>query len=271
MKKCGFENEVIQDKAKNSIQQKYNVSAISKVPEVKQKIIQSTINHYGVPYPMQNKELKKKALNTRRKQYNLKDIALKGSITYYNKTGYYYPSQNPAVKEDIKYKLKLKRKATNIKIKNTVKEKYNRNYIGQLKLSNYAYNILKDKQSFINYIDSLNNNEKDIYKIANKLNIHYQTIISYLRKYDIIDKVKGYGSSFEKEVKQYLDNLNIEYKQRDRSIISPYELDFYIPKYKLAIECNGTYYHSFIVNNDKKYHYNKSRLCEEKGVRLIHI
>lgn len=54
-----------------------------------------------------------------------------------------------------------------------------------------------------------------------------------------------------------------------RKIISPLELDIYIPEKKLAIEYDGIYWHSQI--NDKKYHLNKTKLCEEKGIQLIHI
>ena len=56
----------------------------------------------------------------------------------------------------------------------------------------------------------------------------------------------------------------------DRDAISPYELDIYIPDKKVAIEYNGTYWHS-AEYKDKNYHYNKSKLCEDRGIRLIHI
>lgn len=270
-KEIGFKNRDTLIKALNTIQQKYNVSTISKIPEVKQKITETTIKHYGVIRAIQLQEFKDKVLDTRRQRYDLKDINKKARDTYYNKTGFRYPSQNPEIIENIKIKNKKKRKFTDNKIKNTIEEKYDREYIGQLNLSDYAYNILKSKDSFVYFIDSLNDTEKDIYLIAHKLNVHYQTIITYLRKYNIVDKVKGYGSSFEKEIKAYLDSLNIIYNRRDRKIISPYELDFFIPEHKLAIECNGTYYHSIAVNKDKSYHYRKSKLCEELGIRLIHI
>lgn len=49
------------------------------------------------------------------------------------------------------------------------------------------------------------------------------------------------------------------------------ELDIYIPEKKLAIEVNGTYWHSEQQGKDKQYHYTKSKLCREAGVRLIHV
>lgn len=48
------------------------------------------------------------------------------------------------------------------------------------------------------------------------------------------------------------------------------ELDFYIPEKKLALEFNGTFWHNG-NHKDKHYHYNKSKLCEDLGIRLIHI
>lgn len=75
----------------------------------------------------------------------------------------------------------------------------------------------------------------------------------------------------EKEVLEFVKSI---YKgniiENTRSVIYPYELDIYIPEYHLAIEYNGLYWHSDKYK-DSTYHYNKSKLCEENGIRLIHI
>jgi len=55
-----------------------------------------------------------------------------------------------------------------------------------------------------------------------------------------------------------------------KSIISPLELDIYIPEFNLAIEFDGLYWHSD-KHLDNDYHLNKTNLCKEKGIRLIHI
>lgn len=51
-------------------------------------------------------------------------------------------------------------------------------------------------------------------------------------------------TSIEQVIKNILDNNNISYKQHDRTIISPKELDFFLPDYNIGIECNGIYWHS---------------------------
>ena len=79
-------------------------------------------------------------------------------------------------------------------------------------------------------------------------------------------------TNFEVSVQTELENLNLTFDTKNRKIIKPFELDFYISKYNLAIECNGDYWHSTLVkSSDKNYHLNKYLLCKEKGVRLIQI
>jgi len=56
-----------------------------------------------------------------------------------------------------------------------------------------------------------------------------------------------------------------------KSIISPKEIDIYLPDLNLGIEFNGTRYHSIEMDTPKSYHLDKSLACREKGIRLIHI
>jgi hypothetical protein len=46
------------------------------------------------------------------------------------------------------------------------------------------------------------------------------------------------------------------------------ELDIYVPSIGLAIEYNGDYWHS---RKPPGYHKNKTILCKEKGIKLLHI
>ena len=51
-----------------------------------------------------------------------------------------------------------------------------------------------------------------------------------------------------------------------------YELDVYIPDLNLAFEFNGCYWHSYEYNIKNQYkHINKTKLCEEKGIKLFHV
>jgi hypothetical protein len=78
-------------------------------------------------------------------------------------------------------------------------------------------------------------------------------------------------SNFEKEVKDFIESLNIEFIQNSKNIINPYELDIFIESHNTAIECNGVYWHSELLGKDKNYHLNKTNLCASRGISLIHI
>ena len=90
-----------------------------------------------------------------------------------------------------------------------------------------------------------------------------------------IDKfIFNYTKSGTSNEEQYLKNhiiCNDKILTNYRKIIYPYELDIYIPSLKLAIEFNGNYYHCIDKLQSKTYHLDKSLLCREKGIRLIHI
>ncbi len=96
------------------------------------------------------------------------------------------------------------------------------------------------------------------------------------------------GSSYEQEIYEFLKELglkeDIDFIRHNRSIVKGnkdryLELDFYLPKYNLAVEFNGNYTHSynyqiksgFLPNEARNYHYNKTKQCEDQGIHLIHI
>ena len=54
----------------------------------------------------------------------------------------------------------------------------------------------------------------------------------------------------------------------DREVLDGLELDMLVGGTDIAIEYNGCYWHS-LVSSD--YHLSKTRMCESKGVRLIHV
>ena len=55
-----------------------------------------------------------------------------------------------------------------------------------------------------------------------------------------------------------------------KSIISPLELDIYLPDLKIAFEFDGLYWHNDFRKPDG-YHLYKTEECAKKGIRLIHI
>ncbi len=72
-------------------------------------------------------------------------------------------------------------------------------------------------------------------------------------------------------IQDFLNQNNIKYIQNNRKIISPFEIDFYLPDYNLGIEVHGLYYHGELNGKGKNYHLNKSKMAQKNNVKLIQI
>lgn len=83
-------------------------------------------------------------------------------------------------------------------------------------------------------------------------------------------KCVGQVSKPEKEISEFLTGLGIEHETSIRSVISPYELDLYIPSKEIALEYCGLYWHSEVYR-DSNYHYKKWKMCKDQGIQLITI
>ena len=65
----------------------------------------------------------------------------------------------------------------------------------------------------------------------------------------------------EHEVAKFIESLGHTVVQRDRSVIAPRELDIWIPEKKIAIEFDGTYWHSAKFE-DRQKSMQKVELCQ---------
>ena len=81
-------------------------------------------------------------------------------------------------------------------------------------------------------------------------------------------------SSAEDDMYNYIRSIldkDINVIRSNRSVISPRELDIYIPDKNIAIEYNGLYWHTEERGKDEHYHHNKWKMCKDKGIQLITI
>lgn len=117
-------------------------------------------------------------------------------------------------------------------------------------------------------------------KIKDDLDVITVGQYSFLKNFEI-EKIIEYNlesrdalarSNIEDEVLSFIyDIFSEEIQTNIRSIISPQELDIYIPERKIAIEVDGIYWHSTNAGKDKNYHLHKTIECEKRGIQLIHI
>lgn len=163
-------------------------------------------------------------------------------------------------------------RVNNIKDKRdeTMKQKYGDVSYFRAKMPQKTVEILRDKEKYEQYLDSLPKRTEE--EISKDLQCSWSLIQKITAKYELTNKVitRPMRSSPEKTLCDLLDLWGMEYLSNDRKILDGQEVDIYIPKYKIGIEFDGNYWHSSLFQ-EKNYHFNKSKLAESKGVRLIHI
>ena len=240
--KCLGKSSDIKSRRKQSIQKRYGVDNVFKSDVVKEKIKQTNRGNLGVDYPMQSKIVKEKSKQTCLDKYGV---------------------DHNSKAEVVKNKKLLKMETSIKKMRKTMKA-----------------NFIKKNKSIID-IDELTFTYKCPHNNCNKCKEKYYVVpktIYYSRKILNIEPCttlkpvsSNRNTTIEIFIKLILDQYEIEYKTNDRSAIKPLELDIYIPSKKLAIECNGVYWHNINNNLTKEYHYNKFIKCQEQGIQLISI
>jgi hypothetical protein len=110
-------------------------------------------------------------------------------------------------------------------------------------------------------------------ELAKELGINKTNMYRNIHKYGIENLILiDYNSSkYEREIVELLNSWGIcNIEVRDKKHVPGFELDIYIPDKKLAIEFNGSYWHSDLYK-DKYYHQEKTIECAKRHIQLIHI
>jgi len=145
--------------------------------------------------------------------------------------------------------------------------------------------ILKRKNSFNNikklFLNQLKDytllSLKDDYIINNRIKYQHkcgEIRIKYGQEQIRCLRCYPYNKSIaENKILEFCRSLSNNVISGNRQIIKSLELDIYIPDYNLAIEYNGLFWHSSYSMDaeDKNRHLNKTKLCKNLGIQLLHI
>lgn len=121
-----------------------------------------------------------------------------------------------------------------------------------------------------------NSNPQFYRRIAEKTGLDRLTVFKYTGP--IVPKdwtYKPIRSAPQEEVRAFVSSIYTGEIICDKGILKrdgkrPLTLDIYMPEKKVAIEYDGLYWHCSL-HTEKYYHKEKSDLCREQGIRLIHI
>lgn len=260
-----------------------------KNPGVKNKKVQTTLLHYGVTNPMRSDEIKSKVKETNIKKYGVENPFQSDTVkeqikqTLFERYGVISPLKNPdliskirktnlekygvdwAVKsKEVREKLSMGKETSIQKMKATQKRKYIETHPWVIDYDEVNFtckcphpdcNKCKEKTFII---------PKYIYHSRRPSNAELCTKLLPL------DAKHIRNTTPEIFIKSILDTHNINYITNDRNIIKPQELDIIIPDKKIAIECNGCYWHSSLFKKPL-YHYDKFSRCRDNGWQLLTI
>ena len=224
---------------------------------INEKKQQTSLKNYNTTHPMKNENHKQQVLKKNKIKYgnnctiHSEKFKTKTKQTMVKKYGVEHALQNKDLKNKFKETILSKRYP----------------YIKKLLMDKYNLKLITP----IDEIDSNRNLEMIHIPCGNIIKQTYFNIYQgphpcyHCYPFNI-------GSEPEKAITKYIESILPDEKiiKNTRLIISPLELDIYIPDKKIAIEFNGLYWHSY-DRKGKNYHYKKYKLCKEKGIKLYQI
>lgn len=300
-----FQSESVKEKSKQTLIANYGVDNISKHQESQDKKVQTFIEHFGVNHPLKCQDVKDKIQATCIKRYGetnplkVDEFKMKSRQTCLEKYGVEFSLQSDTVKsksrqtcmekygvefslqsEDVRlrskqtcldrYGVSSTNQVLNIisKIRDTKARKFFISSIQQnseieplFSINEYANNPLNEFQWKCKKCGNIINGEKD------------KNWFTFVRCDKCYPYLGNRLSNQEFELHIFIESLNLNTNiiYNSRKIIPPKELDVYIPDKHIAIEFDGLFWHSDIMNHDSNYHLTKTEECEKQGIQLIHI
>lgn len=247
-------------------------------PAVKDKVAQTNLKRYGVAYPAQVPEIQEKATNTMQTRYGGRGafdspiLAERIKQTNLIKYGHENAASSPEVQA---------------KISETMFKKYGVHRFNES--WEYRASVMTDPtkvqewRSFLEdprtYVNAHFDHKPTYKELSETLGVNDSSIQVHLGCLNVQDIVQYTSSYLEDEICDILHkiNPNAQIIRHNRSIISPYEVDIYLPEYQLGIEVNPTATHNSTYGSHgnppktPNYHRLKTDMCESQGIFLFHI
>jgi very-short-patch-repair endonuclease len=282
----------VKEKQKQTNLIRYNGVAPSCNKEILNKVIKTNNEKYGCDYPLQNPNIVKKSGKIVKEIVNKQEYIENKKKTSNEKYGCDYPISSEIVKDKIE-KTNIERYGHRCSLLNDIiKEKSKKTLMNiygvehPMKSSVIVKKLIETKSESAKKHIIEQYPELDILDVKNHtvtINCEecqntYNISISllYLRNREGIKKCLNCNpyhtsqSKYEHKLIDWLKEINIKFDEKRRDLISPLELDLYLPEYNIAFEINGLYWHSEL-QKDKDYHLNKTKMCLENNIHLIHL
>lgn len=277
-----------------------STKCISTDPQIKKMKEENSIIKFGTKSPSQSQEVKEKSKQTNLEKYGhisamcLLETQEKSKQTLFKNHGVYNTSQSDILSNKRIESFKLSNYRETYKKKSIEKYGVNHPWMNKdihsksiektiITKNKNIYNSISEKLKSYSQYDLISvdyNKYKREIKIyckncnseflINREDLH----IRHINKSTICmncNPINSSKSGSELEMLEFIRSIftgNII--TNSRSIITPFELDIYLPDINIAFEFNGLYWHSE-GQKGKMYHYNKTKFCKINNIELVHI
>lgn len=257
------QSKVVQDKMKKTTNERYGVDNIFQRTDI---IEEALLKKRGVRSVMHLEEIKQKILESQIEKYGMHPLStpnIRKAISATNLLK--YGNTCSLHSKDMEEQMSILKKT-----KAWERHTSNPLYLGKVK-------FITSQEDYKGRVD--NNGYRLLYKW--ECNACHNPFDDYISSNKIPRCPQCYPPSFqgtmEKELATWIQSIlpkETEIIFNTRRVITPLELDIYIPSYNLAIEFNELYWHcetSTKGSRGSDYHIGKTQSCKEKGIELIHI
>lgn len=137
----------------------------------------------------------------------------------------------------------------------------------------------KDFQAFVLRLHEERGRKINIVELAEYFDVTPAAVRSKIREDDLQEYVSLYRSHAEQEWETWLKSCGIKSENKNRSQISPQEIDLFLPDFNVGIEINPSATHNSDIDvyddtrapKESTYHQKKARLAETAGINLISV
>lgn len=278
------QSEQIKETIRKNNFEKYGVEHVFQLESVKEKSRQTCVEKYGVEHPMLNRDVVEKTIQHNVEKYGVRSTALlpevkeKQKQTNLERYGAVCALCNEEVKEKANITL-----YEHYGVEHVMQSEELRKKASAIELSKSFDSVMERWKSFVVPLF-----DKSEYRGFDKPFVYDWKCSRCWMEFKQRIYPTGLGedryvprcpncfpkkkSIEEQEVLNFVKSIyNGAIVENDRTIISPKELDIYLPEKHVAIEFDGLYWHSEEQGKGEEYHLAKTEACEEKGIRLIHI
>jgi len=275
--KCIFTSTSFKEKQKSTNLEKYGTEEYYSSEDFKNKRKKKLLEQYGVESPLQCEEIKEKQRKTCSEKYGVKNYAqAEDFLEKYKKTSLEkYGNESPMQNK------KVLHKRDETCLERYGKKNYSQTdeYWQQRKetcLEKYGFEHPHQNKDVITKFKNTNLERYGVENYAQSAEFKKRYEETCLRKYGVpstlcLKENQKYGRT-QIEIQDWLNSHGFNFKSSYK-ILKTKQLDMFDENLNLGIEYCGLFWHNelSLEPRDRKYHYEKYRICKESGIQLITI